>query len=160
MLVQARALSRLVPQQAWLHCRECKLAQRDFQQLGAVVRLIDYWTGAALAQQQLVAAQQLLASLLPPTDAARMATVRSCSMSQLASGCLACGRCQWWCCSQNPHAVAAAFLLHMHPSSGRRMSRAAHCKQLRSQDMLSLHCAAGHVRDQRQLCARDAAVHA
>ena len=65
--------------------RECKLAKRDFQQLGAVVRLIDYWTGSALAEQQLVAAQQLLTSLLPPTSAHRLATVRPPPSADLPS---------------------------------------------------------------------------
>ena len=56
--------------------RKCRLAQRDFKQLGAVVRLIDYWTGAALAEQQLTASQQLLEALTPEITATRLPTVR------------------------------------------------------------------------------------
>ena len=67
--------------------RDCKLAQRDFQQLGAVVRLIDYWTGAALAEQQLAAAQQMLAALLPPADSTRLPTVHCLAFLGACKGC-------------------------------------------------------------------------
>ena len=57
-------------------CRKCRLAKRDFKQLGAVVRLIDYWTAAALAEQQLSGVQQLLEALTPVITATRLPTVR------------------------------------------------------------------------------------
>ena len=56
--------------------RKCRLAKRDFKQLGAVVRLIDYWTAAALAEQQLSGVQQLLEALTPVITATRLPTVR------------------------------------------------------------------------------------
>ena len=44
-----------------------------------MVRLIDYWTGAALAEQQLTASQQLLEALTPVITATRLPMVRPAS---------------------------------------------------------------------------------
>ena len=145
-------------------CRDCKLAKRDFQQLGSVVRLVDYWTGAALAEQQLLAAQQLLASLLPPTTSARLPTV-CVAYAELGSTAKQDGKSAIIGSKATTIKMSNAIVRACLQLASQCRASLAQLEHLAMQpqhmqgcSMLPIH--AGHVREQRQLRAGGAAVHA